>query len=440
MNRRALLGVDVGTTTVKAVVTDADFAVVAESMSSTMAMDVDRSGRSEESPSQILECVVEAIIDVCRQLPDDVEPAGIAVASQSGSIVGLDKSGSPIGPLITWMDSRSTPIVEGWLSTSTGNLIRALSGWNPGAGLGLSTLAWMSSSPPRTSPGAVTWVGADTLVTSFLAGRTTTNPSNAAAMQLMDVPRGEWSPELCRLADVSRGQLPALNDSGEVIGRITTRAASTCGLPSDLLVVAGGHDQTCAAFALDVVEPGHVLLGSGTAWVVTVVADAVTFAAVPARFNVSPHVVPGRITASEYLGGLGADFESWVGDTYGSVTGDRLDREEMFAAVEADIANANTRGRAAVAVMERAASRVHNSLELLAESRTKPSRITLVGGAAASSVWPTIISDVTGLPVTVAGDGSWPALGAARLAGIGLGIYDPPHHDQANPPSQEMCP
>ncbi len=440
MNRRVLLGVDVGTTTVKVVATDADFGVVANSISSTLAMDTGRSGRSEESPSQILDCVIEAIGEVCRQLPDDMDPAGIAVGSQSGSIVGLDQSGSPIGPLITWMDSRSTSIVEGWLSTSTGDLIRSISGWNPGPGLGLSTLAWVSASSPVTRPGAITWVGADTLVTSFLTGRTTTNPSNAAAMQLMDVPQGDWSPELCLLADVSPRQLPTLTDSGEIIGPITASAATACGLPPNLLVVAGGHDQTCAAFALNVIEPGHVLLGSGTAWVVTVVAEAVTFDAIPARFNVSPHVIPGRITASEYLGGLGADFESWVGATYGSTTGDRPDRQEMFARAEADIAASHRRGRAATKIMKRAAVRVNDSLEQLAESGTKPSRITLIGGAAASSVWPTIISDITGLPVTIHGDSSWPALGAARLAGIGLGIYDPPRHDQASPPAQETSP
>ncbi len=437
MKRRGVVGVDVGTTTVKVVVTGLDSAVLAEATSSALVMESDDSGRSEESPAQLLRCVTGAINEACRDAGPDVDLVGIAVASQSGSIAAIDGSGTAVGPLVTWMDERSRPVVDQWTAGPVGDRIRSISGWNAGTGLGLSTLAWIDASHPDLHPGARTFVGADTLVTHFLTGRATTNRSNAAAMQLMDVSRGEWSNELCDLAAVSPARLPELGKSGDTIGEVTAEAASACGLPSGLLVIAGGHDQTCAAFALDVVEPGHVLLGTGTAWVVTAVADARAYRSIPSQFNVSPHVVSGRITASEYLGGLGADFESWVTRTYGSETNHQSERPSMFAAAEADITAGL--GGDAIEIMEHAADRVRLSLDQLTASDSHPTRITIVGGATASSVWPAIIADATGLPVAVRGDSSWPAIGAARLAGLNADIHPSPHHDQG-PHPQETSP
>jgi len=365
--------------------------------------------------------VGEVIRGALIKVPDHVEIIGLAVASQSGSVVALDGSGRSVGPLITWMDRRSAAIVDSWLATGTGEMIRSISGWNPGTGLGLSTLAWIDGSTGDTTDVGTIWAGADTLVTAFLTDRVTTNPSNAAAMQLVDLSLGSWDPQLCDLAGVRPDQLPVLVESGEIIGPITPRAAAEWGLPAGLVVVAGGHDQTCAAFALEVVEPGRVLLGTGTAWVVTAVAESDTFDSIPARFNVSPHVLPGRITASEYLGGLGAEYESWVLTTYGRTTSEDRNRTQLFALAESDITAGNAHGRAALTIMERSAARVRDSLAHLNNSGTRPTGITLIGGATASSVWPGMIADVTGLPGTIPADNSWPAIGAARLAGLHLG-------------------
>ncbi len=437
MNRRGVVGVDVGTTTVKVVVADLDSVVLGEATSSALVMESDDSGRSEESPTQLLHCVTDAISDACQDADRDVDLVGLAVASQSGSIAAIDDSGTPVGPLVTWMDERSRPIVDQWIASTIGDRIRSISGWNAGTGLGLSTLAWIGASHPDLHPGARTFVGADTLVTHFLTGRATTNHSNAAAMQFMDVSQGEWSQELCDLAAVSPAQLPELGKSGDPIGEVSAEAAAACGLPPGLSVIAGGHDQTCAAFALDVVEPGHVLLGTGTAWVVTAVADASAYRSIPSQFNVSSHVVAGRITASEYLGGLGAEFESWVMRTYGSVAGGQSERPSMFAAAEADITEGL--GGDAIEIMEHAADRVRISLDQLTASDSHPTRITIVGGATASSVWPAIIADATGLPVAVRGDSSWPAIGAARLASLNPDIHPSPHHNQG-PDAQETNP
>ena len=432
MTRRATIGVDVGTTTVKVVVAADDFEVLAEAASSTLSMHSDPTGRSEESPRQIIDCVVEAVNAAVHRTPDDVQPVALAVASQSGSIVGLDASGSPIGQLITWMDSRSATLVETWRGSSLAATIRSISGWNPGTGLGLATLAWIAANQPDRNDVAV-WAGADTLVTAFLTGAISTNPSNAAAMQLADVSEGGWSTELCQLAGVEPGALPSLKSSGERLGRVTAEAASRCSLPVGLPVIAGGHDQTCAALALDVVEPGHVLVGSGTAWVVTSVAESRNLDVISSRFNVSPHVVPGRITASEYLGGLGAEYGSWVNRTYGPITGHTTDQLDTFELAEADIEASNSRGKQGLGIMIRSAEQVRDSLAQLTSSGLALSRITLVGGITASSVWPNIIADVTELPVDIPGDNSWPAIGAARLAATGAATS---HHPDSHPSPQ----
>jgi xylulokinase len=424
-----VIGVDAGTTSVKAVAIDASGTIVSMAASDAIPTATPSPGASVQSPAAIW----DAFCDACRQLSASLPPStrvqALAVAAQSGSvipIVGPD-AGEAAGEAITWMDTRSLPVVESW-GAQTVETIRARSGWMPSPGLGLSTISWLRSTPRIR---ADRWASVDDYLMWKLTGSWLTNPSNAAGMQLMDVASMHWSPDLCSIAGIDASTLSTIRNSGDVAGVLHPSAGRVTDLPDSLPVVIGGHDQACAALGLDVTAPGSALLSMGTAWVLTMITDRAEITSIPAGFNLSPHVLTHRWSLSQNLGGLGAVIASELADLSGDPSfaiefrGPSLDDPYFLPAIHqpdrtswgvftkpaADPESA-TRVRA---VMEACAFEVRKAVEAAAPG-TGLTELTLVGGGTRSEYLTQYIADTIGVPLTVRADASWPALGAARLA------------------------
>jgi xylulokinase len=290
-------------------------------------------------------------------------------------------------------------------------------------------------------------------------------------MQLVDITTGDWSPELCALAGIEPRQLSPIQPAGAVVGSITAGASRLTGLPAETVVVNGGHDQGCTALGLGVTEPGKVLLGCGTAWVVTGVTDAPDTAALPPSLDLNFHPAPKRWTISQSLGGLGASLE-WLlqrfwpaADPTSDATRAAAGRQTAYAALDAELEGTipggdglfflpltgghstpageqrggfwglrldHTRASMARAVMEGAAYELRWALEPIQRAGMPIERMWMIGGATHSPLWPGIVADVTGLPVVLsqacpersrrAKHG--PAVGAAILAGVGSGTFE----------------
>jgi len=234
------------------------------------------------------------------------------------------------------------------------------------------------------------WASVDDYLMFRLTGRWATDPSNASGMQLMEVSSRTWSPELCRVAGVDPSVLSPILESGTAAGGLTGEAAAALGLDAGTPVVMGGHDQACAAVGLDAVDPGDVFLSAGTAWVLTIVTDRADVAALPPGLNLSPHVVPGRWTASTNLGGLGALIAQSPPDSV-------------------------------PAAFETCASKVRQALEGAGEMAAGGAEMVMVGGGTRFGELIEMIAGAADRPVVPRPDASWPALGAARLAGAALG-------------------
>ena len=387
-----VLGLDAGTTSAKAVAVDRAGQILATAGSDPIVTRSTPAGGSEQDPAEIW----RALTTAGRRAVDDLRPgvrvAALAVAAQSGSVIPVPPRGRA-ERAITWMDTRSRSVVESW-PRAVGDRIRTLSGWAPASGAGLSTIAWlqMAGSDSRVegdSGPADRWASVDDYLVFCLTGQWATNPSNAAGMQLMEVSTRTWSPELCRVAGIDPSVLSPILESGFAAGTLTGEAAATLGLDAGTPVAVGGHDQACAALGLGVVDPGDLFLSAGTAWVLTVVTDRADVGALPAALNLSPHVVPGRWTASENLGGLGAML--------------------------AETPPAQIRAR-----FEACAFRVRRALEEAGEMAAGSGDLILVGGGTRFSELVEVIADTLSRPVVARPEATWPALGAARLAGAAL--------------------
>ena len=446
-----VIGLDVGTGSTKAVAVDPTGTVVARATSESYPMDCPRPGWAQLDPEVVSGATIEALARLTADLGPAHTPVALSLGAQSGSILPADAGGEPVGPLVTWMDTRARGIVD-QMATEAGvaDRVRRTSGWSLACGLGMATIAWQTAQG-RT---AERWLGVDDLICRTLTGEAVANRSNAAGTQLMNLARGEWDPWLCSLAGIDPGQLSPLVAPGTAIGHLTSETAELTGLPPDLLVVAGGHDQTCTAAALGASEPGTGLLSCGTAWVLTTVArspggELPPVEELPAGLNLSRHVAPGMVTLSLSLGGLGATL-TWWARTAGRELGDLLDelRREGVPVPERSpflipltglpdpdgnvrsggftgLTGATTRADLTRAVLEGAALETAAFIESLGSQGHPTTHLTVTGGATAGTEWPLIMADALGLPLTAAPEEPWPALGAALLAGTHQGWFEP---------------
>ena len=387
-----VLGLDAGTTSAKALAVHRTGRILATAGSDPIATRSTPEGGSEQDPGEIWQALAAASRSAVGALDPGRRVAALAVAAQSGSVIPVPPSG-PATRAITWMDTRSRAVVESW-PADVAERVRALSGWAPAPGAGLPTIAWLQAAGPdpstEGSPGAVDrWASVDDYLMSRLTGQWATNPSNASGMQLMDVGTRTWSPELCRVAGIDPSALSPIRESGTVAGALTGEAAAGLGLEAGTPVVVGGHDQACAALGLGVADPGDLFLSAGTAWVLTLVTGHADVAALPAGLNLSPHVVPGRWTASRNLGGLGAMLAG-------------APPAEMRTAFKA------------------CALKVRRALDGAGEV-ADGGELVMVGGGTRFDELVEVIASTIDRPVVARPDASPAAVGAVRLAGAALG-------------------
>jgi len=430
-----VVGLDAGTTSAKFVALDRAGDVVAAAASDAIITATPSPGASIQKPSDIWDALATACRRGCQALPASARIYGVSIAAQSGSVLPIDRDDRAV-EAITWMDTRSQPLVDSWNARTVAD-IRARSGWMPTAGLGLSTISWIRAHPDAAYDRYERWASVDDYLVSRLTDSWLTNPSNATGMQLVDVSSMQWSNELCDIAGIDPSMLSKIRRSGRPAGPITRDAARATGLPESTPVVIGGHDQACAALGLGVVAPGSALLSMGTAWVLTMVTDRPDLTGLPEGFNLSPHVAADLWSVSQNLGGLGAAL-AWaladdvdVDDDDGDDLDERLGArsrttDDMFFVPAIHDAERTGWGRftdgaaggpidRVRAVMEANAFEARRTLDEAAPSVTLRD-LTITGGGTRSSYLTQLIADVVGVTLTARPDASWPAIGAAMLA------------------------
>ena len=427
-----LVGLDVGTTGVKAIAVAPDGRVLAVAEQG-YPLSTPRAGWSEQDPEDWWRAAEAALAEL-----GTLEIVGIGLSGQMHGLVALDAQDRVLRPAILWNDQRTgaecAEIEERIglerLIALTGN--RALTGFTA------PKLLWVRRHEPDVYARIARVMLPKDYVRLRLTGEWAMDVADASGTLLLDVAGRRWSDEVLAALEVPRAWLPPLLESPEVSGR------TAAGIP----VAAGAGDCAAAALGVGIDRAGPLSIVLGTSGVVFAALPA--YAAEPqARVHAFCHAVPGTwhamgvmLSAAGSLqwlhdvaapgvafGELVDEAESWGPGADGLLflpylSGERTphadpDARGAFVGLELR----HDRGALVRAVLEGVAFGLRDSLELLRGLGVDARAARVSGGGARSGLWRRIVASVLGVPVetTAAEEGS--AYGAALLGGVAGGVF-----------------
>jgi xylulokinase len=435
------LGIDVGTTGIKALAADGGGEVV-WSASRPLALLTPRPAWAEQNP----ETWWEGVASILREIPRDLKVARIGLSGQMHTLVPLDASGRVIRDAILWCDQRTAAECE-YATRELGGEERVI-GYtgNPiYPGFTLPKILWIRNNEPENYKRLSMCLIAKDFIAWRLTGEFGTEPSDASGSAMFDVTKREWNAPLLSALGIGQKLLPPVRGSYQVRGKLKDDLVFSESL-AGAEVVSGGADNAAAALGLGVCEPGDCMISIGTSGT----ALAVTENDTPdktGRLHFFNHVIPG---VSYYMGVMlaAAASQNWFKD--------RMAPDRSWAEVEAGIErapigadgllwlpylqgertphrNPNARGvlfglstmtdeaRVFRAVMEGITFGLRDSFELL-KKITPIKRVLVVGGGAKSAVWRKMLAANTKTPINVPVVDEGGAYGAAMLAALGGGM------------------
>ncbi len=453
MTRQAFLGIDIGTSTAKALLV-LESGSIAGSASRGYDIQTPEPGAAEQDPRTWWQAIVSAVGEAKAQAGksrEDHEVKAVGLTGQMHSAVFIGEGGQPLRPAILWADKRATRETE-LISRRLGE--RRLWGVvrNPiPPGFTAPSILWLQAHEPDTYRRTRTVVQPKDWIAARLTGRLGTDITDASATGLFDIKEGSWSGAVLDVLGIPPGILPDVHPSGGMAGTLGSDAASELSLRPSLPVIYGGGDQPVQAVGNGIILPGTASLTIGTGGQillpVTTLGDA--FADGRYRIHTFRHCVPGLFyhmgaTLSAGLSfkwfraalGGGEPFPLLDGAARGvppgsegliflpHLMGERTphmnpNARGLFFGI--DIRHG--RGHFARAVMEGVAFSLREAAQALGGASTMPAELILAGGGARSIIWPQIISDVLGVRVRFPRVDEGSAYGAALLAAVGSGAF-----------------
>ena len=438
------LGIDIGTSGVKAVVIAADGSVAGQG---TAALTVSRPHElwSEQAPEDwwaATEAAVRAIDPAVRR-----SVRGIGVAGQMHGATLLDASDKPLRPAILWNDGRSYAECEE-MEAAVPNL-HAIAGNLAMPGFTAPKLAWVRKHEPAIFKQIRSVLLPKDYVRLRMTGEKASDMSDSAGTLWLDVAKRDWSDTLLAATGLSRDQMPRLFEGSEIAGTLRAEVAELWGM-APVPVVGGGGDNAAGAVGVGVVSDGDALLSLGTSGVIFIATK--DFRPNPARaVHAFCHCLPEMWhQMSVHLSA--ASCIDWVAKLTGAANAPELFSraestgpargKELFlpylsgertphndALVRGAFLNLDyetSPGTLAQAVLEGVAFALADGLDALRDAGTEVSQLSVIGGGARSAYWGRIISAAVETPlVYLRGGEVGPALGAARLAQVAVDRGDP---------------
>ena len=434
-----LLGLDLGTTNVKTLVTNSDGRSLAQGSCPVQLFHVGEGGVEQD-----IDEIWTATLSAMRQATRSVDPAGIraiGVSSQGGALQILDAHARPMRRVVSWLDQRGRPHDDA-LTAELGRdwFSRRIGRGRSGLAIGQLLRLRRESSGLLEAPNRVGFVG--DIIVSRLCGRAAHDGTSCGLTLLYNPVLRNYEPELLHRLHLHADQLPVLISPRDVAGGLLPEVAANTGLRAGTPVSGAIHDQYAAALGTGAVRPGIVMVGAGTAWVLLAVSDRLAAPVIDDAF-VCNHVVEGLSGQIVSLVNGGSAL-TWALELMGLAGEGPADTERLLESAPAGSGGlsfwpfmtpfgasglaAGAKGRLSGlqlshrpahvirAVVEGLAFELNRHLDFFRKAGIRIEKLVIGGGAGASRVTPQILTDVTDLPLAclTASEGS--LLGAAIVA------------------------
>ncbi len=458
-----VMGIDLGSTSLKAIIFDLEGRTIASASRPTELSHLDPEHPTWASwePELIWSGTAAAVREAVEKCGKPNQIKGVAVTGFGMDGLPMDKDGQWLYPFISWHCPRTEPQSRQFSHEVGASNIFSVSGKQVLAIDTIYRLIWMKENFPEILEKTDKWLLIEDFINFMLCGRQATDLSMASCTSVLDQNKGDWSKELIKSAGIDINLFPEVLPSGTFLGEVHAKAASATGLPQGTPVILGGHDYLCSALAVGAFKPDVVMDITGT-WEIILQSSH--------KPNLSSDVFKAGLTVDSHVAkntfatlgsAISADMLEWFRKHYafeeksmakaaGENDWDILMQKVLTAdpgsngvfflphfggggcpvndnrSLGAFVGLSNNVGKSHMlrAMIEGLNYQGREILDSLENALNVTSgKIVAVGGVVRNSFWMQNKADVTGKEIEIAGEEESTALGAALLAGIGVGLY-----------------
>lgn len=443
-----LLGIDIGTSSVKAMLMEPDGRIIAVK-TAAYQVEIPHPGWAQQHPDTWWEGLCRILGEMKAEHPRQMEGiCGIGLSGQMHGLVAVDREGQPVCPAVIWMDQRAeeeTREIEEKISRKEQGEILHNRIFN---GFALPSLLWMRKREGGLYRKIFRIFQPKDYIRFRLTGEMGTEYSDASASLMMDVGKRVWAEKLLEKLGIEKNILTELHESVQVAGSVTAEASRRTGLREGIPVVFGAGDQQAQSIGNGAAEEGMLISNIGTGAQISAfsrtdfydpqlrthtfchgISGAYTVYGAMLTGGMSLQWLKDQILKEKSFSALGQMAESIRPGSDGLLflpylAGERTPLMDPQAkGVFFGLTLGHQAGHLVRAVMEGVTFALKDSLEIMEEIGIRGEQIIASGGAANSPVWLQIQADILGKTVRVSRIREQACLGACILAGVGCGIY-----------------
>ena len=451
----AILAIDQGTSSTKAILLDSDFKVIAKA-SSPLSVDHNQSGMSQASGQDMWHSLTDAIGKL--QIPAGLKIEAAALANQGESILAWDRiSGEPLTPIIIWQDSRSAKLCQE--RKSHNQFVLSKTGLTIDPYFVAPKMLWLKNQFPNLGKNAVITT-TDTWLIFKLTKKFVTDKATASRSLLLDLATSSWQQQLADIWQLDINDLPEVINNDQIIGAINT---SEIEILKDVPLAAAIVDQAAALFAQNCFQPGQAKCTFGTgAFLLTNIGSEVMISKNGLATSLAWQTKSAK---SYYLDGqvfTAASAVDWLiqnkfltsiaeidnlPDANGVVAsasfagiGAPLWRPDATAAISGLGLN-HDRGHIAAAIVDGIAAAIADLLAAVKADGVRITQLRVDGGLTQSKKLMQMQADLAQIPVEVFAHPDATAIGVGYLAALATGrVKSISEFDQYWQPAQSFTP
>jgi xylulokinase len=451
-----LLGLDIGSTGCKAIVFDPNGKILGSGFKEYDII-LDQNGKAEQDPENIWRITCQVIRYAVKDIKSTLIFA-LGLSVQGDAIIPVDKNFNALHNAILGMDYRSLPQVEAIEKQFDPKEIFKITGMRPHPMNSLSKLLWFRDNYPSVYKKTFKI----TTFADFILGKLGADPiidyTMATRTMAFDLSSNEWSEKILNKLDINKKVFSDAKPSGTCVGKINADLAEKLGLNKNMLLVTGGHDQTCAALGAGITDKGTGIISTGTAEVLSsAFTEPLTNETMFDSFYPCYRYVKDGMYFTFSLNHIGGLLLRWYRDNFSYTELIEAQRKnldpyqlmidkippgssnvmflphmngsgtpwcDMFSkGAIIGLTMSTTRHHIVRAILESQSYELKININNLEKAGIKINKFIAVGGGSKSEIWLQIKSNILNKVIYTVKNKEAACLGAAILAGYGANVY-----------------